>query len=844
MSRAKRILVLAGRQAGKCLKYGTPVILSNGERKNIEDIVSGDTVLSIDDNFKIVESQVNHLIDSGELPVYEMVTTSGRRVETSETHPFLTKDGWKELIDIRPNDFIAVPRALPIEGTETCDINKLKLVGYLLGDGGISQGNVLFSNTNEEILTDIKNSIPQSCSFNHTDRCTYRIAGKTHGKNEVMTFLRSIDMMGHTAHTKSIPEFIFKLKNEYVAIVINRLFACDGWIDTHGIGYCSVSKQLMYDVQHLLLRFGIKSRIRHRCTKCNGKSFPSYSMSIDRRSDNVKFQKHIGILSKDDKLAALIESKTIEVPNDLVPYNTDMLYNKIKRIGRTNHVRKEHKEKYKLLRGSRLNNIERHKLDNIAEAFDDKYLKSLANSDIFWDQVKEVEYIGDYQCYDLEIVGTHNFIADDVFVHNTVCGPIWMYNEMLEWDEKVQRGEVVTDAAFMAISASFPLLDKKLLPVYHEYFVDVLGIASYKVQRKVFDIKIKREDNTSGKYQLFLESAQKDESLASITAAGIHCDELGMDSFRLQSWNEIEGRVGSTGGRILGTTTIYGWNWMRRMLYDPWKKGSKFIEVIRFESIDNPFFDHELWDNLKKTLPLHTFRMEYRGIYDRPAGRIYDQFDVDKHVIKRFDIPLSTKRLVGIDPGLVNHCTTWVAEIMPYEPEYKHFPLADGYNSVFIVYRTSLTGSTNTTKSNAEHAQEAMQQPDSSAVKRWTGGSRSEKYFRADYLREGIDVEEPAYGEVEAGISSLYKIMKQERFYVMDDVREVYEPPIDGEDRSIPAYSRKLDEYGNPTSEIKNKSDFHIMDTLRYVFVGVDAAINTTCTGFSSVSGKSVLDAY
>lgn len=425
----------------------------------------------------------------------------------------------------------------------------------------------------------------------------------------------------------------------------------------------------------------------------------------------------------------------------------------------------------------------------------------------------------------------------------TVCGPIWMYNEMLEWDKRVQRDEVVSDAAFMSISASFPLLDKKLLPVYHEYFVDTLKIASYKVQRKVFDIKIRREDNTTGKYQLFLESAQKDESLASITAAGIHCDELGMDSFQLKSWNEIEGRVGSTGGRILGTTTIYGWNWMRRLLYDPWKRGSTFIDVIRFESIDNPFFDRELWDNLKKTLPLHQFRMEYMGIYDRPAGRIYDQFDVDKHVIPWFDVPLSTTRLVGIDPGLVHHCTTWVAKIEPYEPEYRHFPLADGLNSVYIVYRTSLSGSTNTTKSNAEHAHEAMGQPDSSAVQGWFGGSRSEKYFRADYLKEGILVHEPAYTEVEAGISSLYKLMKQNRFYVMDDIREMYEAPIEGEDHSIPAYSRKLDEYGNPTSEIKNKSEWHGLDTLRYIFVGVDAMTNQTCSGFMSVSGKSVLNA-
>ncbi len=422
----------------------------------------------------------------------------------------------------------------------------------------------------------------------------------------------------------------------------------------------------------------------------------------------------------------------------------------------------------------------------------------------------------------------------------TVTGPVWMYKQIMDWDEKVQKDEVVSDAAFMAISPSFPLLDKKLLPTYYNFFVEILGIATYKVQKKVFDIKLTRKDKTTAKYQLFLESAQKDESLASITAGAIHVDELGMWSFSLKSWNETEGRVGSTGGPILGTTTIYGWNWMKRVLYDQWAKGSKWVNVIRFESIDNPFYDKDLWENLKRTLPKWQFNMEYRGIYDRPAGKIYDVFDVDKHVIKRFNIPIYTSRFVAIDPGLVNHCTLWAARIEPYEPEYSNFPLADGVNSVFVMYRLSLTGSTITTKSNAEHAQDAMIQPDAASVKGWFGGSKAEKYFRADYLKEGIVVLEPPFSEVEAGISTVYKYMKQNRFYVFDNLKEMYEPPIDGEDRSIPAYSRVLDEYGKPTSAIKDKSEFHICDTCRYLFLGIDTATVPIGSNFMSMTGKSV----
>jgi len=43
----------------------------------------------------------------------------------------------------------------------------------------------------------------------------------------------------------------------------------------------------------------------------------------------------------------------------------------------------------------------------------------LPETDILWDAVTTIEYSGDFQVYDLTVPGTHNFIADDVCVHNT-----------------------------------------------------------------------------------------------------------------------------------------------------------------------------------------------------------------------------------------------------------------------------------------------------------------------------------------------------------------------------------------------------------------------------------------
>jgi len=43
----------------------------------------------------------------------------------------------------------------------------------------------------------------------------------------------------------------------------------------------------------------------------------------------------------------------------------------------------------------------------------------LEESDILWDVIERIDYIGEHQVYDLTVPETHNFIANDLLVHNT-----------------------------------------------------------------------------------------------------------------------------------------------------------------------------------------------------------------------------------------------------------------------------------------------------------------------------------------------------------------------------------------------------------------------------------------
>lgn len=59
------------------------------------------------------------------------------------------------------------------------------------------------------------------------------------------------------------------------------------------------------------------------------------------------------------------------------------------------------------------------KVKKISEYLDDTYLKNLVKADVIWDPIKSIEYVGKKQTYDLNVPDTHNFIANNIVVHNS-----------------------------------------------------------------------------------------------------------------------------------------------------------------------------------------------------------------------------------------------------------------------------------------------------------------------------------------------------------------------------------------------------------------------------------------
>ncbi|NLI56330.1 hypothetical protein GX420_05075 [bacterium] len=66
------------------------------------------------------------------------------------------------------------------------------------------------------------------------------------------------------------------------------------------------------------------------------------------------------------------------------------------------------------------NNLGRERLNRYANILESKYLYNLSNSDIYWDKIKEIKELGEEEVYDVTIDETHNFIANNIIVHNSI----------------------------------------------------------------------------------------------------------------------------------------------------------------------------------------------------------------------------------------------------------------------------------------------------------------------------------------------------------------------------------------------------------------------------------------
>jgi replicative DNA helicase len=85
----------------------------------VESGATGVPVWSLDEHYRLVEGTVTAAFSSGVKPVFRLKFSSGRTIDASANHPFLTLAGWARVEDLQVGAHLATGRRLPEAATQS-----------------------------------------------------------------------------------------------------------------------------------------------------------------------------------------------------------------------------------------------------------------------------------------------------------------------------------------------------------------------------------------------------------------------------------------------------------------------------------------------------------------------------------------------------------------------------------------------------------------------------------------------------------------------------------------------------------------------------------------------------
>jgi replicative DNA helicase len=182
-----------------------------------------------------------------------------------------------------------------------------------------------------------------------------------------------------------------------------------------------VSERLARQLQHLLLRFGVVAKLRQRWVKYRDSRRPAWQLDVTDADSLRIFCTEIGIHGKQPAIDAVLQALAERGAHsnvDSVPAAAWTLVERAKgSLSWAELARRCGFSATNMHVGKR--GISRPRLARMAMVLDDPKLAALASSDVVWDRIESIRCTGMQQVYDLTVPGTHNFIANDVCVHNT-----------------------------------------------------------------------------------------------------------------------------------------------------------------------------------------------------------------------------------------------------------------------------------------------------------------------------------------------------------------------------------------------------------------------------------------
>ncbi len=438
LQRSNLVIVAARPAMGKCVAWDTPIVdPDTGAVRTAQEVYrrgsEGEAVrvLALDDDHRVGSVQPSAFVDDGLKPVYRVTMRTGRVVRTTLTHPFLTPTGWRPLMEVRTGMRVAVPLEIDAFGNDELPEAELVMLAFLLGGGCLTDAAPFVSTDSPAVLEELQRcaeelGVTVKSSSPHDHRLYTR--WRRPRPSRVADLLRRHHLWRTESVAKHVPEAVFRAPRPQVALFLNRLFAADGWASVYRsgrptIGFGARSERLARGIQHLLLRFGVVAQLHRRTATHNGCRFTAWEIEVFHADSINRFATEIGILGKEDAVDRVVAaagcSRRHGAALDTVAATTWSAALKTTGDRTWGSVSEEagHPSRHPSMVGTR--SPERETKALLADVVDVRQLAARRNSDIWWDEVTSITYDGEDHVYDLTVPSVHNFVAGDVFVHNT-----------------------------------------------------------------------------------------------------------------------------------------------------------------------------------------------------------------------------------------------------------------------------------------------------------------------------------------------------------------------------------------------------------------------------------------
>lgn len=426
----------------ECLARDTLVTTNTGDIIELQNIKEHSKILGSEtrDSKASVIDYVDtyNLVNKGKKSCRKISTRHGLPITASNKHAFLTQQGWKFCEDLTTEDYLICNRK-KIDFPENLSYSdkEIALVGWFIAEGcrsGTSIKSVTISVAEKEYIEWVKdhaNPYPTTGWKDKGNNCMYLAQQKTgrnsdgsYRRNEAVTLISSLGLLGKYSYEKEIPSKILQSSNRQVALLLRCMFSGDGTVKKDRLGLCynTTSKRLSEQVVLLLSRFGISSSISEVVDKREERYKKNYFVQVLGESAGV-FYKEIGFIGrKQIELRACVEKytrriETSRMPRQCTPLIKDILINE----SLTYHILT--KAGIKVTRqwyeeGS-------FSLSQVKELLDYQEMPRLrelynlyASPDVFLTPIFSIEDVGEQEVLDIS-VSTKEFIANNLIVHNT-----------------------------------------------------------------------------------------------------------------------------------------------------------------------------------------------------------------------------------------------------------------------------------------------------------------------------------------------------------------------------------------------------------------------------------------